>query len=77
MRVKVSVQPKTIDIDEADYQERWEEHCDDQSDEDTPEGYPEIDEDWLIALVAEEFNDGERDLSETFDGEAIEVERVS
>lgn len=75
-RFKVSVTPTTISVNPADYQDEWDEHCaervEDEEDEGRDNGLPPVD--FVLKKVQEEFNEGDRDLNEAFDGEEITVE---
>lgn len=79
LRIRVSVTPAIITVDKLDYQEKWDEHCDENADgeDDAPSAAgTEPPDDFVLECVQEELETGDRDLGEAFESAAIGAEIV-
>jgi hypothetical protein len=79
LKIRVTVQPTVITVDKSQYQEAWDEYCEENSDE--SEGAEcaagtEPSDDFVYEKVLDELNDGTRDLAQVFEQASIDGELV-
>lgn len=66
LKIRVTAEPATIEVDPEDYREAWEEYC--QETEQTSL------EDFVLSKVDEEIEDGTRDLAVVLESSIVRVE---
>jgi len=68
LKLRVTLSPATIEVQSEDFQEAWED------DREEGEDVSEPSTEFILERVLEEFESGDRDILEAFEGAAIEVE---
>lgn len=72
IQLRIKVDAVKITVDKATLQDAWNEHV--GYDEDSGDDPTEPSDEFVIETVQEEFESGERDLSEAFENASVEVE---
>lgn len=74
LKIKVSLDPTVIKVDKADYQDAWQEHCEEEGDLEEGEDAGEPSDEFVLEQLQEEYDDGQRDVADDFSGSAISLE---
>lgn len=76
LRLKVEVDPVYITVEKEYYKPAWQEAQEELGEVEEGEDAGEPPDEFVMELVEEEFNEGQRDLSEAFESAGINVTRA-
>lgn len=76
IKVRVSLTPVTHTLDKGDYQDAWDEHCEEEEGDLEADSFGEPSDEFVVNEFITALGSGNIDVAEIFESSAIGVERV-